>query len=159
MKNWLKNLLFVLFSFVFLGLGILVAEIFIRQNGNPLKDPNFLADEPADTTALVTAIPSDSMQGWVGDTVKVETPVAKPSEETASKTPVGDFDVIIGMFSEKNNANREVKKLRTIGYENAYIFSKSSMSVVSAGLFTKTEAESVASDLKSKDYETIIKHR
>ena len=79
MKNWLKNLLFVLFSFVFLGVGMVVAEFFIREKGNPLKDPNFLADTPPDTTVIAKNIVPDSTEGWGTDS---SITVAKPLLET-----------------------------------------------------------------------------
>ena len=37
MKNWSQNLLFILFSFLFMGLGMLLADFYIKRNGNPFK--------------------------------------------------------------------------------------------------------------------------
>jgi cell division septation protein DedD len=163
MKNWLKNILFVLFSFVFLGVGMVVAEFFIREKGNPLKDPNFLVDTPADTTAVVTKNTTDSTDGWESDSSLT---LAKPLLETKKesfvenrKTQHGDYQVIIGIFGERSNANREVKKLKAMGYDEAYSFSKLSMDVVSAGLFQKSEAEKIASELKDKGFDAIVKHQ
>ena len=170
MKNWLKNLLFVMFSFVFLGVGMLVANIFIREKGNPLKDPNFLAETPADSTTLIASLPVDSTDGWLGDTVQVpEQTVKIPTSETKvesikesfTDTPKhsGDYDVVIGIFGERSNANKQVKKLKDSGYNDAYSYSKSSMDVVSAGRFDKSEAQKIASDLNDKGFEAIIKRR
>ena len=75
MKNWLKNLLFVLFSFVFLGVGMLIANIFVHEKGNPLKDPNFLAEASIDSTTLTSSLPVDSTDGWLGDTFQVPEPI------------------------------------------------------------------------------------
>jgi hypothetical protein len=72
MKNWLKNLLFVLFSFVFLGIGIFVAQLFINEKGNPLNDPNFLAHTPVDSTPVSNSLLVDSTQNWMNDTVQVK---------------------------------------------------------------------------------------
>jgi cell division septation protein DedD len=163
MKNWLKNLLFVIFSFAFLGVGMLIANIFIHEKGNPLKDPNFLADTPPDTTSISASLPIDSTQGWMGDTVEVKDEYVKkePQKEAFIDTPKssGDYDVVIGIFGERSNANRQVKKLKELGYNNAYSFSKLSMDVVSAGQFEKEEAQKIAEDLKDKGFEAIAKHR
>ena len=170
MKNWLKNLLFVLFSFVFLGVGMLVANIFIHQKGNPLKDPNFLAEAPVDTTTINSSLPVDSTDGWLGDTVQVPEPIVKIPEPEIKLEPIkesftdipkhsGDYDVIIGIFGEHSNANKQIKKLKSFGYENAYSYAKSSMDVVSAGQFDKNEAQKIASDLNNKGFDAIIKRR
>ncbi len=177
MKNWLKNLLFVIFSFVFLGVGMLVANIFIHEKGNPLKDPNFLADTPVDSTTLITSLPVDSTDGWMGDTVQVPESVVKvPSptvivpepnvkiehkKESFIENPKhsGDYDVVIGIFGERSNANKQISKLKSFGYENAYSYTKSSMDVVSAGQFDKSEAQKIASDLNDKGFDAIIKRR
>lgn len=173
MKNWLKNLLFVLFSFVFMGVGILVANIFIKEKGNPLKDPNFLADNPVDSTMIKSSLPVDSTDGWMGDTVQVPEPVVKiPSttaqvpETTVEIKPIieepknsGDYDVVIGIFGERSNANKQVKKLKDLGYNYAYHYSKLSMDVVSAGQFAKNEAQKIASNLKDKGFDAIVKRR
>ena len=163
MKNWLKNLLFVLFSFVFLGVGMVVAEFFIREKGNPLKDPNFLVDTPPDTTFVAKNIIPDSTQGWGTDSLIT---VAKPLSETKRESFVegkspqqGDYQVIIGIFGERSNANREVKKLKAMGYNQAFSFSKLSMDVVCAGLFNKAEADRISSELKNKGFDTVIKHQ
>jgi cell division septation protein DedD len=161
MKNWLKNLLFVLFSFVFLGVGMVVAEFFIREKGNPLKDPNFLAETPADTTVIISNITIDSTEGWEADSViAIEKPLPEPKKEIRveeKKPQSGDYQVIIGIFGERSNANREVKKLKALGYSEARTYAKSSMDVVSAGLFDKSGAEQVASELKNKGFDAIIK--
>ncbi len=173
MKNWLKNLLFVLFSFVFLGVGILIANIFIKEKGNPLKDPNFLADTPADSTMIKSSLTVDSTDGWLGDTVQVPEPVVRiPSstvkvpETSGEIKPIieepkksGDYDVVIGIFGEHSNANKQVKKLKNFGYYHAYSYSKLSMDVVSAGQFDKNEAQKIASDLKDKGFDAIVKRR
>ena len=177
MKNWLKNLLFVIFSFVFLGVGMLVANIFIKEKGNPLKDPNFLADISTDSTTLNASLPIDSTDGWIGDTVQVPEPVVKipstniiipePNVKIDSKKESfvsepkhsGDYDVVIGIFGERSNANRQVKKLKDFGYNEAYSYSKLSMDVVSAGKFEKSEAQKIASDLNDKGFDAIIKRR
>ncbi len=173
MKNWLKNLLFVLFSFVFMGVGILIANIFIKEKGNPLKDPNFLADIPADSTMIKSSLPVDSTDGWMGDTAQVSEPVVKtPStiitfHETSDEIkPTAeepkrkrDYDVVIGIFGERLNANKQVKKLQDFGYNHAYSYSKLSMDVVSAGQFDKDEAQKIASNLKDKGFDAIVKHR
>lgn len=163
MKNWLKNLLFVLFSFIFLGVGMVVAEFFIREKGNPLKDPNFLADTPPDTIIITHNIPADSTNGWEADSIlATQKPVVEPKKEVfveESKTKSGDYQVIIGIFGEPSNANREIKKLKSLGYLTAFSFSKRSMDVVCAGLFDKLEAEKVAFDLKNKGFDAIVKHQ
>ena len=170
MKNWLKNLLFVIFSFVFLGVGMLVANIFIEEKGNPLKDPNFLAETPADSITLIASLPIDSTDGWMGDTVQVPEPMVKTPEAETKTEPIkesftnsprrsGDYDVVIGIFGEQSNANRQVKKLKEFGYNDAYSYLKSSMNVVSAGKFDKNEAKKIASDLNDKGFDAIIKRR
>jgi hypothetical protein len=163
MKNWLKNLLFVLFSFVFLGVGMVVAEFFIREKGNPLKDPNFLVDTSADTTAIITKNTADSTNGWEADSsLTLAKPLLEMEKESfvENKKPQhGDYQVIIGIFGERSNANREVKKLKAMGYNDAFSFSKLSMDVVSAGLFQKSEAEKIASELKEKGFDAIVKHQ
>ena len=149
---------------------MLVANIFIKEKGNPLKDPNFLAETPADSTTLITSLPIDSTDGWIGDTVQVPEPVAKilkpdiktePINESFTETPrrSGDYDVVIGIFGEQSNANKQVKKLKEFGYNNAYSYSKSSMDVVSAGKFDKNEAQKIASDLNDKGFDAVVKRR
>ncbi|MDZ7896671.1 MAG: SPOR domain-containing protein [Arcicella sp.] len=163
MKNWLKNLLFVLFSFTFLGVGIVVAEFFIREKGNPLKDPTFLAETPSDTTMIISNITTDSTTGWETDSaIVIEKPLPEPKKEIRAedkKPQSGDYQVIIGIFSERSNANREVKKLKALGYSEAHTYTKSSMDVVCAGLFDKSRANQVASELKNKGFDTIVKHQ
>ena len=163
MKNWLKNLLFVLFSFVFLGVGMVVAEFFIREKGNPLKDPNFLVDSPVDTTIITKNIVPASTEGWETDSANI---IVKPLLGTKKESFVKDnksqridYQVIIGIFGKRSNANREVKKLKAMGYNEAFSFSKLSMDVVSAGLYQKSEAEKVASELKNKGFNAIVKHQ
>ena len=152
-----------MFSFAFLGVGMVVAEFFIREKGNPLKDPNFLADTPPDTTVIAKNIVPDSTEGWGTDS---SITVAKPLLETKRESLMekktiqqGDYQVIIGIFGERSNANREVKKLKVMGYNDAFSFSKLSMDVVCAGLFSKTEAERISSELKDKGFDAIIKHK
>lgn len=43
MKNWSQNLLFILFSFLFMGLGMLLADFYIKRNGNPFKQERSVA--------------------------------------------------------------------------------------------------------------------
>ena len=163
MKNWLKNFLFVLFSFVFLGVGMVVAEFLIREKGNPLKDPNFLADTLPDTKVIAKNIVPDSTEGWEIDSViTIAKPLAETKKEKFSeekKIQKSDYQVITGIYGERSNANREVKKLKTLGYNDAFIFSKLSKDVVSAGLYQKSEAETVASELKNKGFHAIVKHQ
>jgi cell division septation protein DedD len=170
MKNWLKNLLFVIFSFVFLGVGMLVANLFIHEKGNPLKDPNFLAEVSADSTDKTSSLPVDSTDGWLGDTVQVPEPMVKtpvpetkvaPIKDSFTDTPKhsGDYDVVIGIFGEHSNANKQIKRLKDFGYNNAYSYTKSSMDVVSAGQFDKNEAQKIASDLNDKGFDAIVKRR
>lgn len=163
MKNWLKNLLFVMFSFVFLGVGILIANIFIHEKGNPLKDPNFLVGNSIDSTALTASLPIDSPDGWLGDTIQVPELVAKtqPIKKPFIDSPKqqGDYDVVIGIFGERSNANKQLKKLKDLGFDNAYSYPKLSMTVVSAGQFVQKEAQLIASDLHTKGFDAIIKRR
>lgn len=161
MKNWLKNLLFVLFSFIFLGLGMLVAEVFIREKGNPLKDPNFLAQTPTDTVSITNITTLDSTQGWVNDTIDLSEPIPQSTENKQLSNNSNDdkeYLVITGMFGQKGNANREIEKLKELGYSEAYSFRKSSMNAVSAGHFEKEEAQNVAKTLKNKGFQAIVKH-
>ncbi len=163
MKNWLKNLLFVIFSFVFLGVGILVASIFISEKGNPLKNNNFWVDNSTDSSPTSALLPIDSTDGWLGDTVPVPEPGSKkqPVKELLIESPkqLSDYDVVIGIFGEHSNANRQLNKLIDLGFGNAYSYSKSSMNVVSAGQFTKIEAQRIASDLHRKGFSAIVKHK
>jgi cell division septation protein DedD len=158
MKNWLKNLLFVLFSFLFLGFGMLLAEIFIRKKGNPLKDPNFLVESTTDTAFVITDTLSTITDDWSKDTItSLQAPQQTPEKETLKSN--NDYLVIVGIFGKKSNANREVQKLKDLGYKNAYSFPKSSLDVVSAGQFSQEEAQNIASSLKSKGYDTVVKHQ
>ena len=142
---------------------MVVAEFFIREKGNPLKDPNFLVDTPTDTTAVVTKNTLDSTDGWEADSsITLAKPLSEKKEESiieSKKLQRGDYQVIVGIFGERSNANREVKKLKAMGYNDAFSFSKLSMDVVSAGLFQKSEAEQVASELKDKGFDAIVKHQ
>jgi hypothetical protein len=149
---------------------MLVANIFIHEKGNPLKDPNFLAEVSVDTTILNPSLPVDSTDGWLGDTVQVPEPIVKiqkseikvePIKESFTDLPKhsGDYDVVIGIFGERLNANKQIKKLKSFGYENAYSYAKSSMDVVSAGQFDKSEAQKIALDLNNKGFDAIIKRR
>lgn len=163
MKNWLKDLLFVIFSFVFLGVGILVASIFISKKGNPLKDPNFLVDNSIDSSPPTAPLPIDSTDGWLVDTVQVTEPLTKkqPVKESFIESPkqLSDYDVVIGIFGEHSNASRQLKKLKDLGFGNAYSYSKSSMNIVSAGQFTKIEAQRIASNLHQKGFSAIVKRK
>ena len=126
--------------------------------------PNFLVDTPTDTTIIAKNIVPDSTEGWETDSVAT---ITKPSTEakrnsgsiTQTKHQHGDYQVIIGIFSKKINANREVEKLKALGYHDAFSFSKLSKNVVSAGLYQKLEAEKTASELKNKGFDVIIKHQ
>lgn len=167
MKNWLKNLLFVLFSFVFLGVGMLIANILIQQKGNPLKDPNFLAETAVDSMSTIASLPIDSTDGWLGDTIQVPELIVEIPKSEVNKQQLlaqheenlGEYDVVIGMFEERSNANKQIRKLKEFGFDNAYSYSKSSMNVVSAGKFEKLEAQKIASNLNNKGFEAIVKHR
>lgn len=142
---------------------MVVAEFFIREKGNPLKDPNFLVDTPPDTTVITKNIVPDSTQGWETDSsITIAKPLLETKKESFAeekKSQKGDYQVIIGIFGERSNANREVKKLKAMGYEDAFSFSKLSMDVVSAGLYQKSEAEKIASELKDKGFDAIVKHQ
>lgn len=173
MKNWFKNLLFVLFSFVFLGLGVLIAELLIREKGNPLKDPDFLADSPIDTNTLdtTTILPSiDSTQYWKKSSTIALPPPTQKLQKTAYKKPKNvriitkpnhkkAYLVITGMFRQKANMSREIKKLKAMGYTDAYSFSRLSLNAVSAGHFEKAEAQKVVASLKRKGFQAIVKHQ
>lgn len=173
MKNWFKNLLFVLFSFVFLGLGVLIAELLIREKGNPLKDPDFLTDNSVDTNTLdtTTILPSiDSTQYWKKSSTISLPPPTQKLQKTVSKKPKIErfipksnhkkaYLVITGMFRQKANMNREIKKLKAMGYTNAYSFSRLSLNAVSAGHFEKAEAQKVVAALKRKGFQAIVKHQ
>jgi cell division septation protein DedD len=163
MKNWLKNVLFVIFSFVFVGVGMLIANIFIHEKGNPLKDPNFLAENSIDSTTIQSSLTIDSTDGWLGDTVQVPEPEIKkaPLKEVFNDIPrkSGNYDVVIGIFGEHSNANKQIEKLKDFGYDNAYSFKKSSMNVVSAGRFDKNDAQKIASDLSNRGFDAIVKRR
>jgi cell division septation protein DedD len=173
MQNWFKNLLFVLFSFVFLGLGVLMAELLIREKGNPLKDPEFLTNSPVDTNTLdtTTILPSiDTSQYWKKSSTIALPPTTQKLQKTVSKKPKivriipkpnhkKAYLVITGMFRQKANMIREIKKLKAMGYKNAYSFSRLSLNAVSAGHFEKAEAQKVASALKRKGLQAIVKHQ
>ena len=110
-----------------------------------------------------SSLPIDSTDGWLGDTVQVPEPEMrkaplKDSSNDISQKP-GDYDVVIGIFGEYSNANKQIKKLKDFGYDNAYSFKKSSMNVVSAGRFDKNEAQKIASDLNDKGFDAVVKRR
>ena len=168
MKNWLKNLLFVLFSFVFLGVGMLIANVLIHQKGNPLKDPNFLSDISVDSASTMDSSSANSTGDWLKDTVQVSRPIIKaPKIESKETLPKGsilkdspkieNYDVIVGMFGNRSNANKQIRKLKDLGFDYAYIYPKASMNVVSAGKFGKGEAEKIASNLNIKGFDTIVR--
>lgn len=146
-----------------MGVGMVVAEFFIREKGNPLKNPNFLTDTPPDTVRVAKNIVPDSTEGWETDSVVTPVkPVIKTEEQSIdpqSKPQPGDYQVITGIFSERTNANREVQRLKSLGYSGAFSFSKLSKNVVSAGLYQSLEAKRVASELKNKGFDVIIKHQ
>lgn len=161
MKNWLKNLLFVIFSFVFLGIGILVANIFIYEKGNPLKDPNFLVDNSIDSTTSTSLLSIDSTNDYRKNIVPESVAKKQPIEESSinSSKQLRDYDVVVGIFGELPNASRQLKKLKNLGFDKAYSYSKSSLTVISAGQFTRTEAQRIALDLHNQGFDAMVKHR
>lgn len=79
--------------------------------------------------------------------------------EEAKPVAKGKYNIVVGSFSEENNANKLVKKLNEEGYSNAKVLGKyGGLHAVSIDNFeSRTDAKSALSDVKGKGYSGWIK--
>lgn len=81
---------------------------------------------------------------------------------TASSSSTGDYLVIAGTFSQKSNAEAQVKKLVKLGYTNASAqnFDRGSFTVALVDRFaTLSEAQKLEKELKAKGIDVLVKKK
>jgi len=174
MKNWSQNLLFILFSFLFMGLGMLLADFYIQRNGNPFKQQtNYLASPadalgandnayPAvsntsldeDTTSLQSAVSENEAAPVATPVEKIKEPAKEIQEEQGGDD--GNTYVVTGVFGKEANAKAMISKLKNLGYSHAFGFPRKKLTAVTAGAFSEKEARKVKSRLESKGLDAVV---
>lgn len=168
MKNWQKNLLFVLFSFLFSAIGIVFAKLYIRKNGNPLKQSDVIIVANTDTLGSVQSSidtttnwqqPSNTTNPTPLPALEQNTSASIESAPTSSfEASQGQYLVIVGRFKQTNNANNALAQLKSLGYTNAFPFKKAGLINISAGHFSKSEAQSIIEKLSTNNINAVISH-
>ena len=80
-------------------------------------------------------------------------------EEAVATTLGGKYNIVVGSFSDKGNAEKLVEKLKSDGYSNAKILPKTgSLTAVSIANFdSRSDAKSTLKEIKGKGYSGWIK--
>lgn len=136
MKNWSQNLLFILFSFLFMGLGMLLADFYIKRNGNPFKQDRSVAaaisddlyvgrnESSADSTTITSS--SATLDSSVktqlsksGKTLKEET----SNEQKNNASPATLPQTVLEKKQEKNITNvvKEEEQSKENSTGNMYV--------------------------------------
>lgn len=176
MKNWSQNLLFILFSFLFMGLGMLLADFYIQRNGNPFKQQTSYVASPADalgannnaypsvsntsntleedTTSLQSAVSESETAPVAAPVEKAKEPIKEVQEEEAGND--GNTYVVTGVFGKEANAKAMISKLKNLGYSHAFGFPRKKLTAVTAGAFSEKEARKIKSRLESKGLDAVV---
>lgn len=154
MKNWSQNLLFILFSFLFMGLGMLLADFYIKRNGNPFKQQqneslSLQAENPytTDSSGVLgdsSTSPLTASGANAPSTLEEATNMAASKTETpASQKSSRDSDVTSTESTER--------KVKEVSHEEAEESGRSGSTYVVTGVFGK-EANAKAMIKKLKNF-------
>jgi cell division septation protein DedD len=156
MKKQFANLLII--AMVSLPLGMLFSYLYIQQYGNPLRPP-ILQNIGAMATDS-TDVEDISLNPNEPSTKKSVQPSALNSSPAAPDASVADeYLVITGVFKSQENADKEIKRLKGLGYKTAYSYpspSNPKLKIVCAGKFADSKARNAAKSLKDKGVEAFI---
>ncbi len=156
MKKQFANLLII--AMVSLPLGMLFSYLYIQQYGNPLRPP-ILQNIGAMSTDS-TDVEDISLNPNEPSTKKSVQPNAVNPSPVAPDAGVSEeYLVITGVFKSQENADKEIKRLKGLGYQTAYSYpspSNPKLKIVCAGKFADSKARNAAKSLKDKGVEAFI---
>lgn len=133
-----------------------------------------------ETTPPATSSKTETSKGSSSKTQTATKPAPKPASQTETKKPAattdntsrpsttssssstGDYLVIAGTFSQKSNAEAQVKKLIKLGYTNASAenFDRGSFTVALVDRFSSlAEAQKLEKELKAKGIDVLVKKK
>lgn len=144
-------------------------------------DP-YAYDDYSDTTAILPSTDEDSDDNEINDyeaepvnpapsttrptrTQPAPTTTTEPDvaeETTGASGRAGDYLVLAGSYSVRENATRESQRLRKLGYENAEVspFNRGAYAVVLVDRFENVaDARSLVAELKGKGVEAYVKEK
>ena len=152
MKNWSQNLLFILFSFLFMGLGMLLADFYIKRNGNPFKQQQneslpLQAENPYTTDSSgVLGDSSTSPLTASGEnapsTLEEATTMAASKTETSQKS---------SKDADATSTESTERKVKEVSHEEAEESGRNGSTYVVTGVFGK-EANAKAMIKKLKNF-------
>jgi cell division septation protein DedD len=156
MKKQFANLLII--AMVSLPLGVISSYFYIQQYGNPLRPP-ILQNIGAMATDS-TDIEDISLNPNEPSTKKTVQPSAVNLSPIEPVTTVADeYLVITGVFKSQENADKEIKRLKGMGYKTAYSYpspSNPKLKIVCAGKFADSKARNAAKSLKDKGVDAFV---
>lgn len=127
------------------------------------KEPETTTPKPAVTTSQKTPAPSATQAKPAPGTTSTSTTTPKGGTPTSYESNSnGDFMVVAGSFSQKYNAESQVKYLKGLGYKNASveIFNNGSLATALVDRFSNYEAATkLVGELKGKGVDAFIKKK
>jgi cell division septation protein DedD len=142
MKKQFANLLII--AIVSLPLGMVFSYFYIQQYGNPLRPP-ILQNIGAIATDS-TDVEDISLNPNEPSTKKsVQPNTVNPSPVEPEATVADEYLVITGVFKSQENADKEIKRLKSMGYKTAYSYTSPSnpkLKIVCAGKFADAFVDS-----------------
>lgn len=152
MKNWSQNLLFILFSFLFMGLGMLLADFYIKRNGNPFKQQqneslSLQAENPY-TTDSSGVLGDSSTSPLTASGENAPSTLEEATNMAASKTETSQKSSKDADATSTESAERKVKE---VSHEEAEESGRNGSTYVVTGVFGK-EANAKAMIKKLKNF-------
>jgi len=113
----------------------------------------FIEDTSAPET--IDAAPEDVISGGRRSSSSSSSSVSSPANVAGDG---GDVKIITGLFSQRANAEKRLREVQNLGFDNATIEPSNGNNMVIAGRYnSRSEAETAASFLKSNGVKTYIK--
>lgn len=152
MKNWSQNLLFILFSFLFMGLGMLLADFYIKRNGNPFKQQqneslSLQAENPYATDSS-EVFGDSSTSPLTGSGENAPSTLEEATNMAASKTETSQKSSKDADATSTESTERKVKE---VSHEEAEESGRNGSTYVVTGVFGK-EANAKAMIKKLKNF-------
>lgn len=151
---------------LFIGVRFVAPQASAKTNHDPAKLLAYAGEIPDDQSQVLTGfddLPTlqqlDSIDA--AKEQKIEAILAKEKPVAVTKSREGEplYVVVAGTFGFRENAEREVSKMKNLGFDHAYSFRAANPKYysVSAGKYrTQIEAKNVAKSLEDKDFPVMI---
>jgi cell division septation protein DedD len=157
MKKQFANLLII--AMVSLPLGMLFSYLYIQQYGNPLRPPilqniGAISTDSTDVEDISLNPNEPSTKKSVQQNAVKTAPVIAETANIAE-----EYLVITGVFRSQENADKEIKRLTSLGYKTAYSYpspSNPKLKIVCAGKFADSKARNAAKTLKDKGVDAFV---